>query len=111
MKIFFLNMILICLFSGCALVSTTEVNHRTYFSEITGIYRNSFESLGFVRKGRCPMYPSCSSYAEISFKKHSFFKACFLTGDRLIRCGRDSKTKLKIINTPKGLKFYDPVPD
>ncbi|MCB9480666.1 MAG: membrane protein insertion efficiency factor YidD [Desulfobacteraceae bacterium] len=98
-------------FSGCSLVHTNELNHKSYFSEITGIYRGTFESLGFVRKGRCPMYPSCSAYAEISFKKHPFFKACFLTGDRLIRCGRDSKIKLKIINTDSGLRFYDPVPD
>lgn len=51
-----------------------------------------------VSKGRCRHYPCCSNYGIACFKKFSFFKACFLTSYRIIRCNPLSK------------KVYDPVP-
>lgn len=38
---------------------------------------------------RCPMTPSCSSYAAQAFDKHGPVLGWVMTCDRLIRCGRD----------------------
>lgn len=34
----------------------------------------------------CRFYPSCSEYGKDAFIKHGFFKACCLTGGRILRC-------------------------
>ena len=64
-----------------------------------------------VRKGKCSMYPSCSAYAKEAFNRLSFFKACTAVSERLIRCGRDSEDKLKIIKINNRLRINDPVPE
>jgi len=38
---------------------------------------------------RCPMYPSCSTYAVDAFHKHGMIMGWIMTCDRLMRCGRD----------------------
>lgn len=38
---------------------------------------------------RCPMYPSCSTYALEAFRKHGALIGWIMTSDRLTRCGRD----------------------
>jgi putative component of membrane protein insertase Oxa1/YidC/SpoIIIJ protein YidD len=55
----------------------------------------------------CEFELSCSSYSRACFKKHSFFKAFFLTLDRLSRCngggydrGYMTNDKGKLIDTP-----------
>ncbi|MGE4520775.1 MAG: membrane protein insertion efficiency factor YidD [Desulfobacteraceae bacterium] len=111
MKNLFFKFIIFFLISGCASNFENQFTHKSYPSEIIGIYQNSLESLNFVRKGRCQMHPNCSSFGRQAFEKHSFFKAYYLTCERLVRCGRDSGEKLKIIQTDSGLKFNDPVPD
>jgi uncharacterized protein len=35
---------------------------------------------------RCVFEPTCSRYAELSFRKYGFFKGCALTISRLWRC-------------------------
>ena len=34
----------------------------------------------------CRFYPSCSSYAQTAFSRFGFFKGCYLTVKRLLRC-------------------------
>ncbi|PID27978.1 MAG: membrane protein insertion efficiency factor YidD [Candidatus Cloacimonadota bacterium] len=34
----------------------------------------------------CRFTPTCSNYAIMSFKKHSFFKALFLSVKRILKC-------------------------
>ena len=34
----------------------------------------------------CRFTPTCSAYATEAFKTQGFFKACYLTGKRLLRC-------------------------
>ncbi len=58
---------------------------------------------------RCGMYPSCSTYALNSFKKHGLLMGWIMTCDRLMRCGRD-----EILLSPpvmqNGVQLtYDPV--
>ena len=111
MKNLFFKIIIFFFITGCASNFKNDFEHTGYISEITGIYQNSLESLNFVRKGRCTMYPSCSSFGKKAFETHDFFKAYYLTCERLIRCGRDSTEKLKIINTDSGLRYFDPLPE
>jgi putative component of membrane protein insertase Oxa1/YidC/SpoIIIJ protein YidD len=58
---------------------------------------------------RCPMYPSCSHYAQEAFDQHGAVLGWVLTLDRLLRCGRDetrSDTPMKI----HGVRYtYDPL--
>ncbi|MDY0132236.1 MAG: membrane protein insertion efficiency factor YidD [Desulforegulaceae bacterium] len=111
MKNLFISLLIFLFISGCSSNFTNDFIHKSYFSEITGVYQDSLKSLNFVRKGKCSMHPNCSSFGQIAFENHNFFKATYLTSERLIRCGRDCKDKLKIINTDSGLKFFDPVPE
>ncbi len=62
-----------------------------------------------VDGNRCPMYPSCSEYANQAFQKHGFFIGWIMSCDRLVRCGRDEADiawKI-IINNDKSI--YDPL--
>lgn len=58
---------------------------------------------------RCPMTPSCSSYAVTAFKKYGFIRGWIMTCDRLLRCGRD-ETRLSPPVIIEGRQYiYDPV--
>ena len=72
-------------------------------------YDKGLNHLSAVRKGTCPMHPSCSTYSRQAFQKHGFVVGWWMTYDRLLRCGRD---ELKL--SPRTLvhgqwKVYDPV--
>lgn len=97
--------------TGCSNLNLNPEDDPSYVSTMAEIYQKNLESISFVRKGECPMHPSCSSFSKQAFGKHGFFGGTILTTDRLIRCGRENKKRMKIINTGRGLKFYDPVPE
>lgn len=46
----------------------------------------------------CRFYPSCSNYSIEAFQEHGFFKALYLTVNRVLRCNPYCKCG------------YDPVP-
>jgi len=79
------------------------------FSSMVKFYQGPLNHLSAVRRGTCPMYPSCSEYSKESIKKHGIIIGWMMTCDRLMRCGRD-ETKLasKIFVNGKW-KYYDPV--
>jgi len=58
---------------------------------------------------RCPMYPSCSHYAEQAFKRHGAAKGWILTCDRLLRCGRDEVRLSPKIRANGRPRTFDPV--
>ncbi|MGM0418901.1 MAG: membrane protein insertion efficiency factor YidD [Thermodesulfobacteriota bacterium] len=84
--------------------------HESYASTMLNVYRENLDSFSSVRKGKCSMYPSCSAYAKEAFNRLSFFTAWAAVSDRLIRCGRDSEDRLKIIKINNRLRINDPVP-
>ncbi len=52
--------------------------------------------IGFFQKhisavdgNRCPMTPSCSTYAAHAIEKHGLVMGWIMAGDRIVRCGRD----------------------
>jgi putative component of membrane protein insertase Oxa1/YidC/SpoIIIJ protein YidD len=58
----------------------------SFLSQSIGIYQNF---LSRSDDDRCPMYPSCSTYAKQAFHTHGLIKGWILTSDRLLRCGHD----------------------
>ena len=76
------------------LVFLVEV-YRTYISPIDG--------------SECPMYPTCSKYSVLSFKKHGFSIGWMMTIDRLFRCGRDELRLSPWITVNGETRCYDPV--
>ena len=58
----------------------------------------------------CPMFPSCSQYAKISFDILPWYKAYPRSMARILRCGHELHhySKLKLKNR---IHWYDPVTD
>lgn len=72
--------------------------------------------IGFFRRvlskadgDRCPMHPSCSTYALESLNKHGAVMGWIMTCDRLLRCGHDEIRLAPTMRTSRGPKTYDPV--
>ncbi len=62
-----------------------------------------------VDGNRCPMYPSCSSYASMAVERHGVVIGWIMACDRIIRCGRDeAKISKKIIKNHEA-SIYDPL--
>ena len=73
---------------------------------LLSIYKNHISP---VNAGRCPSYPSCSSYAEQAMKKHGFFMGWIMTVDRLIHEGREETAVSPYIYSDGELLILDPV--
>lgn len=58
---------------------------------------------------RCPMYPSCSHYAEQAVRKHGAFMGWIMSCDRLMRCGRDEIKRSPTVYVHGKPLCYDPV--
>ena len=63
-----------------------------------------------TRDARCPMYPSCSSYALQSVIHRGLLRGVLLASDRLIRCGSDLGAYPD--TTISGTRYnLDPIPE
>jgi putative component of membrane protein insertase Oxa1/YidC/SpoIIIJ protein YidD len=58
---------------------------------------------------RCPMHPSCSTYALESLRKHGALVGWVMACDRLLRCGHDEVRLAPSVRTHRGRKAHDPV--
>ena len=58
---------------------------------------------------RCPMTPSCSSYALQAVQRHGTIKGWIMASDRLMRCGRDELKLSPSVMTREGIRCQDPV--
>jgi putative component of membrane protein insertase Oxa1/YidC/SpoIIIJ protein YidD len=58
---------------------------------------------------RCPMTPSCSSYALQAMQRHGAIKGWIMACDRLMRCGRDEVKNSPSVMTRDGLRCQDPL--
>jgi len=58
---------------------------------------------------RCPMYPSCSHYAEQAVERHGKILGWMLTGDRLLRCGHDETRRVPEVLVHGSRRAYDPL--
>jgi len=58
---------------------------------------------------RCPMYPSCSHYAQQCITKHGVIMGWVMAMDRLVRCGRDERHLAPTVVVSGSSLIYDPV--
>lgn len=58
---------------------------------------------------RCPMTPSCSSYAITAMRRHGALMGWIMATDRLMRCGRDELQHSPKVATRDGWRFKDPL--
>ena len=58
---------------------------------------------------RCPMFPTCSTYASQAFAKHGPLMGWIMASDRLLRCGRDEARSGSIVKIGGQGHIYDPL--
>ena len=73
------------------------------------MYSGPLNHLSAVRRGPCPMHPSCSEYARQAMAKHGRVKGWLMATDRLMRCGRDETRLAPKVWVNGQIKYYDPV--
>jgi hypothetical protein len=93
---------------GCTHTSVTTPNASPY-EDLLGFYRGPLNHLAAVRRGVCPMYPSCSEYSRQAVEKHGFVIGWSMAMDRLLRCGRDELKRAPTVLVQGQWKFYDPL--
>ncbi len=94
--------------SACAHHSVTQPDPSPY-EDFLGIYSEPLNHMAAVRRGVCPMYPSCSQYSRQAVGKHGFVVGWAMAMDRLLRCGRDELKRAPKILVHGEWKFYDPL--
>jgi hypothetical protein len=73
------------------------------------VYEGPLNHLRAVRRGECPMYPSCSQYSRQAVARYGIVRGWMMTMDRLMRCGRDETRRAPRILIDGKWKYYDPV--
>ena len=105
---FAIGCICLCLLLACAHGPPRDPQ-ASLFEDTLQIYRGPLNHLSAVRRGVCPMHPSCSEYGRQSVRKHGFIIGWAMTMDRLLRCGRNELTHVQRIWVAGDWRFYDPV--
>jgi len=112
-RTFFILLLIPVIVTSCTTLPPTDRNISGKNSDsgslLLAFYHGPLNHLNGVRRGQCPMYPSCSRYCYESLKKHGFLVGWMMTCDRLMRCGRDELALAPKININGRLKCYDPV--
>jgi len=86
-----------------------ESHSGSWYDAVIGFYRGPLNHLSAVRRGVCPMHPSCSEYSRQAVARHGFVVGWAMTMDRLLRCGRDEVDRSPRIWADGQWKVYDPV--
>jgi putative component of membrane protein insertase Oxa1/YidC/SpoIIIJ protein YidD len=99
---------------ACAMTphSEPETEASADMSQFDGMmrfYQGPLNHLSAVRRGSCPMYPSCSEYSRQAIAKHGFAIGWAMSMDRLMRCGRDELKNVPRIRVDGEWRYYDPV--
>lgn len=103
---------LFCMLAACAHsgVAGKEPHKQPgVYASLMEIYRGPLDHLSAVRRGQCPMHPSCSEYSRQAVEKHGLAVGWAMTLDRLMRCGRDELKLAPMIYIDGTWKYYDPV--
>lgn len=112
-RLSFILLLIPLLFTACATLPqdshTIPEKNAPFESRLLAFYNGPLNHLNGVRRGHCPMYPSCSRYCGESLKKHGFFIGWMMTCDRLMRCGRDELALAPKVNINGSIKCFDPV--
>ena len=79
------------------------------FSGLIRLYQGPLNHLDAVRRGGCPMFPSCSEYGRLAIAAHGPVIGWMMAHDRLMRCGRDETASAPRVLVNGEWKFFDPV--
>ena len=101
-------------FTACAHWSEHETGRNSsagssFYQEVIAVYEGPLNRLEAVRRGECPMYPSCSQYSKEAVARFGFVKGWVMSMDRLMRCGRDEVRLAPKIWVNGEWKIFDPV--
>ncbi len=80
-----------------------------FYDGVIGFYTGPLNHLSGVRRGGCPMHPSCAQYSREAVEKNGFVIGWIMTMDRLLRCGRDELKTAPRVFVNGDWKYYDPV--
>ncbi len=104
-----LIMIFLMLFQACA-NHTSTLNYLSVLPDFPmRFYQGPLNHLAAVRRGQCPMHPTCSKYCSQALARHGLILGWIMTTDRLVRCGRDEMKSALRVWVDGNWKFYDPV--
>lgn len=109
---YILPAILVPLVAGCSAGTANTREGGPSFSPFSGFvafYRGPLDHLSAVRRGECPMYPSCSEYAREAAARHGDLAGWIMASDRLMRCGRDEARLSPKVKINGGWRYYDPL--
>lgn len=81
----------------------------SFYQGVIEFYRGPLNHLRGVRRGECPMYPSCSEYSRQAISRFGFTKGWVMSMDRMMRCGRSETRLAQKIWVNGKLKYYDPI--
>jgi hypothetical protein len=87
--------------------NNNEISSPIAFLLMKGIAKFQ-EYISVVDGDRCPMKPTCSTYALYAIKKHGFFIGAVMTADRLIHESDEIRYAPAIIQG-ESVSFHDPV--
>lgn len=93
-------------FNNVAAEEASPKNGRSILASPLTLYQSI---LSKADGQRCPMYPSCSHYASQAVKRHGKILGWILTGDRLLRCGRDETRRVPKVSVNGSRLSYDPL--
>jgi putative component of membrane protein insertase Oxa1/YidC/SpoIIIJ protein YidD len=98
---------------ACAHTSQNQTEsmmaNDSFYQGVIEFYGGPLNHLKSVRRGECPMYPSCSEYSRQAIARFGLIKGWVMTMDRLIRCGRDEIRIAPKIWVNGKWKYYDPI--
>ncbi|MGD9128849.1 MAG: membrane protein insertion efficiency factor YidD [Planctomycetia bacterium] len=80
-----------------------------FYDGVVGFYAGTLNHLSAVRRGSCPMHPSCSQYSRQAVRRNGLLLGWIMTMDRLLRCGRDELTYAPLVFAEGTWKYDDPV--
>lgn len=98
--------------SACAHASRSDsrnAGNSGFYEGVIGFYSGPLNHLSGVRRGGCPMHPSCSQFSKEAVKRNGFVTGWVMTMDRLLRCGRDELKTAPRVFVDGQWKSYDPV--
>ncbi len=78
------------------------------FGALMAFYQGPLDHLSAVRRGECPMLPSCSEYSRQAVARHGFAVGWVMSMDRLMRCGRDGLRWAPRVIVDGRVKYLDP---
>ncbi len=98
-----------CAYAPKETISSAESDQGGIHDGVIGFYRGPLNHLSGVRRGSCPMHPSCSQYSRQAVQRYGLTTGWVMTMDRLMRCGRDELKVAPRVFVDGTWKHYDPV--